>query len=497
MVSKKYSGELLDIESLKPVIVGSYTSIDYNDTLHYKDKEIVDGSVSAVKVYKQDIIEGNLEYIIFGNINTQFDLEDITSLNELRECLGMNSAKDRVNKSINGVTHNVMGTPIHINKTDKCSLVEYEDRLKNISDNLSEEEIDKIVEDIKKYGTKIYRNYALKGKYIALARKVGNVGISYDVLVSHTDVHISYEKAKHIVEDIYTNYQDYGNVTVDGKIMTIQGLDGTYKYDMDKIYKEYNRYAIPSSRKIKANLVDPLYKETITAKGELREIETGRSSTLIIPKDVKRVLAKSININQNTSRIVFGDTIEYCNKACIATEYEYFAYKAFKYLEIGTSNVVATQILQAFNKQSMFKNVEVTFSRDINAKEYAYIIYNRVYSNNIKAPNLINMQKGFIVKVMDEIIKSKLGNFSILENPIEYTVEQRGEKLVCLTNIEYRRFIKRYEQLKSLWADILKSHADTDLSNKIDSILKDIDKKIVFRKKELKKSAKSVKEGLV
>lgn len=139
--------------------------------------------------------------------------------------------------------------------------------------NINERRQDIKEKDIIKY-TKVLKEMDCKkiisvqlntNNKVVINRKLYKQGIKYTVVEIN-----NYGTSKHKqwrIEDIYNDIDSFDNIKVIGDgIFEVYGLDGTYRYDINKIYNEYNNKSIESRSKLKAKLLDDMALEDINGK---------------------------------------------------------------------------------------------------------------------------------------------------------------------------------------------------------------------------------------
>lgn len=366
------------------------------------------------------------------------------------------------------------------------------DSINNEPSNIPKEKIYELIEVLKERKIGIEVLYRKVENDIVLCREIKKAGINYVVYKYDTNYkHHIIEEVK--LEDIIRDSNMYPNVQNDGSTIKIAGLDGMYEYDIQKVYDVYKRKEVSTTRSKKSKLVGVNLIEKINLKSELVELSTDQAN-IMVPSEAKKILSGAIKINENNTDIVFRNTLENIDKSPYSYRGEYYGTKSpIERLHIECNEDVTMKILKAFTKPSQFKDIDIVFYRDITPYEIYYIAFSNVF-RQIKLENGLTIRPETVKDALEIMVNNEL-NLDILKEPVKFTLEEQGSRLVGISDRAYRNFKYKHKKLKEESVYLLKM-ADEDLRNSFIRFTKQIDSLIASRDKELKKNIKIAKENL-
>ena len=166
-----------------------------------------------------------------------------------------------------------------------------------IQDSIIDEQESRLyIEKIKKMNVDVIWHISIPFKGIAVDRACRRTGIVYTVIQCKEDKTgetYTVEDTLYL-EEIYNSPEQFQNVVVRNNIMYIAGIDGVYKYDMNKVGQEYKRLILKDTASKKAKLLGIEYNARITESGELLKLKCSRVTK--IPDNVLYVAKRSIEI---------------------------------------------------------------------------------------------------------------------------------------------------------------------------------------------------------
>ena len=344
---------------------------------------------------------------------------------------------------------------------------EHIDKNNNNYDSLNEATVERYFKCLKIVSTSVWSNTNISDKRLLLGRKCSDKGINYKVLNYVENKAVTDSLIDVTLEEVYDNADDYANIILEGTTLKIVGLDGAYSYDMTKIHSSYKRNTIKSNRSLRAAIIDPTYKETINAKGELTELRSDKT-IIQIPSEIKSIASKSIKLNDNNTTLLFGEGVESCSSNCLE---ESKGYTNLACVEISCNKKAGLAILKSINKIRPGDNGKtiIRFNRNITYEEYAYAVFAGRFGTSVESANLANIEDKFIKEVLKNIIKNQLDNLKILNESTKYTEKD-------LSNIKYK-----FKTFEEVWNEILKNSASRELQANTDSVIEAVHKQIADR----------------
>ena len=505
-----YTGDYItDISPLLPIITsGIARTSKYNISIpEYYILSCKDGKFDIEKnenmlieitrdEIKTDMVPHTNKYTLGGNVFRGLNINNKEHLNDIKELLRITQVRDNIDQAIITLKQRREGRGGKIDAETELYLPtsqlqyfrvvarENVDKDMNSYDNTPDNIIQKYLKYLSIMTSHIYGKIDCSSTKLALTRKCNSKGIDYKV-IQFTDYYWRYSNES--VENIYEHSKEYDNIIVEDSKIKIIGLDGAYSYDINTLHKEYNRFEVKSNRSLKASLVDPTYKEVITARGELKYFSNGLAN-LIIPNNVKDILRRSIRPTRSNTIMIFGDAIENCSSDCFDTNNTDYNF-APKYIEIGCNNKAGLGVVKSLTKiESSLRNTEIAFTRDITPKEYAQLLFSRYIGNNAKSNKLNNIDDEFITATIKEMITSNLDNLKILSKPIEFEYDITENGVVIKADYMIESFKYQLDKFKSIWEDSLKHLASKKLTTSILEIIDKSNKQVQFRQAELKEN---------
>lgn len=317
----------------------------------------------------------------------------------------------------------------------------------------------------------IWNIICLTRKNTILYRKCTKKGINYRVLGISEYGYNSLSEVN--IEEIYNNADRYDNIVVDGDEITITAMDGAYKYNINKLYDTYNRKIIKSNKALKAALMNTEYKEVINEKGDLIRLKSD-SEDLIIPSNVIAIEKCAIEVIKENRRIIFGENIKSSSLKAITSHLS--GYSHVEYIEINCDKKAGESIVNSLSKirYKLKDTVLIKFNRDITPQEFLLITREcSLNLYNIDSTNKNKINDEFIEEVIQVIIKKDLSKLSMLNEPIEVTVE----KVWCdgkMISKNYAKLLFKFDSFTVYWDKILKNYASTELKTKIYKMINSI-----------------------
>lgn len=508
--SDRYTGEYIAEDGkILPVITCDPTNFRYREFRYDNGKLITNVydnmlfNVSRGEIQK-DIVYHTNKYTLAGRVYRDILIDEERFSNEIEEALRMNSFRNsidtdiadirakRISRSPNlstdtkgkvdpdtGILLPIKSIPYH-----KQIIVEKMDTSMNAYESISKQEIDRYKKMLRVMKCDIYSETDFTSKRVALIRRCNNRGIEYKTLIFNEMGWVFIRNVE--LEEIYANSENYSNVEVREQQIKIVGLDGAYSYDIEKIYAEYNKRPIKSTRSLKASLVDPDYKEWINEKGDLKELRSG-TDNIIVPKSVKSILKKSIKVSTRNKAIIFGDNIEKASSIAID------GYKnIINYIEIGCNKQAGIPLVKSLLGLLKWNNkVTVKFTRDVSPEEYVMLM--DIHNVTVDSEILSKITDEFVINTLKIIIDSQLNNFNILKEPIKYeyfklydTATQTYKEKPYYR--EYTEFISYYNTLKETWTNKLMKQSSDELKSNIETLFNRVDMQIKSRDKEFEEA---------
>lgn len=501
---KLYTGELVDnLPKLKPILISNRV-IDYVDGKVEVSK--IASTITDIGSIKRGIVYETDKYTLNGDVSCNLDLNK--NIKELDKLIRLKQNRGSIQGALFGLKDNK-------GLTNDCYLyadMEFMEgnRIPSYSEtgNLSDVDVNNYIRII---GNKlnIHLSLEVKNKTLLLGRRCTSKGIEYKAK-SLTRFYTEDGNITVTLEDVHANADAYQNVVVKDNYMTIVGLDGVYKYDMDKIYDTYNRKIIKTNRSIKALMVDPSYKEVINSIGELKFIGSDRN-TIIIPKEIKYIKDSAISLTDNNKTIMFGNSIEECSKKCIVVSPKYNnAYNGHTLQKVVIDNKyrkVRDNILASLKNIDYLveRGIIIEYTGDIEVEEYADMLYSDIctrFLSRITANNISDQK--FIEDTIDLFISKHLNGFDILTREVKFNTKsskKTGDVIDIIVDKEYIRIKESFKLLKKLWRGTLSCMVtynfyklvSKEFYSKMEKIIKQAHEFIKYRDKELEKSIRKYK----
>lgn len=317
-----------------------------------------------------------------------------------------------------------------------------------------------------------------KGR-LALSRNVTDINIVYKTL-GWKDKQILKTSQQTYLEDIFNTHEEYANVVVKDNIMIIYGIDGAYRYDMDKIYESYQNKALFNKKNVKAQVLGLDYKEKVTESGVLVELITD-SKTVTIPENVKVIDTRSIKLAKTVEEITFGKNIELMRGKAL------FISDMIANLKVNIDNdnrKVRESIIR--NIQSVYGHInqlEIKVNGDLTERDLLnmLILYD-INSLKLTANNFNTQEEKdkLIESAFNLLIKSKYKTLSKLGDRENYERTDKDyyvypyvvniktlDDIYCIYKTDIEQFIR------------LLKFASDEVRNKIESIIKKLEVKIM------------------
>lgn len=494
----KYTGTLIEgANKLKPLVILNQTY--YLDKGKLEKKLLEDKILDTSEIIYNGVYESK-KYTLLYKLMITLDIKNNRHINQIKDIFRMNDFETKFDSCIDSFNKYTKNETLETDKitgikipTEKCrySFIVLEEPIdcnKNEYKVVDEETEKFYINALNIMNTKVRNIVKIKEMKLALFRKVTSKGITYNV--ASAEGYSSFKFTNVRLEDIYKDRDSYGNIKEVGNTITIRGLDGVYEYNMDKIHEVYQRYEINSVKNLKARMLNIGYKESITALGELKELVSD-DSTITIPTRASIVLKESIVIYKTTTKIIIGKNVTKfdTNAFRFITEYARGT-QTITSITIGCDKKAAMGVLKAIvNADSLLDySAEIVFDRDIDAEEYAFILFNKLAKKgNVKSNNLINMTDKFIEDTMVVLINNHLKGFKVLNRPKEVKGKftKISKKLSGFKeDIQYNVFELELRKLISIWNHVLSDKASEKLRISIDSTLDKAQNLLEFRKKE-------------
>lgn len=331
--------------------------------------------------------------------------------------------------------------------------------------------------------TEMWIDIKNKDGYFLLNRIINNNGISYKYIKANG----VYDYTSTIpIEQLFEQKVNFINLSYDGNDLTVYGLDGTYKYDMEKVYDEYNSRLVKTNKAVKARVLGLDYSEDITAGGVLLKLKTD-SDKLIIPSRVKVVGKKSIELHENNTEIVFEDGVERVYATCFVQKHYN---QKIKSVSINFKSIKAgVELIRAISKNwAMHNGVELTYNRDISIAEVREIASQGMEKTIVNAPNM-NLNNKIKDEDAFEIFKQValcIGvNIPLLGKRSEYKKSSSGYTRYIDRDLEthYQTLQDIYyeiNKLVSLHNNLLRPYFSFDINMKIHEYLINLKEKTVY-----------------
>lgn len=342
------------------------------------------------------------------------------------------------------------------------------------AEDIDNETIEKYLSYLDVMEPSIFLEYDSDTKNIALARVVTSKGIDYSVIDGRDDSNVR----KETIERIYDNHNDYSNVTIDEDIMTIVGLDGAYEYDMQKIYADYNRKILKSTKSAKSALLGIKHIEEIENNGLLRKLDTD-TKEIVIPDNVTELGRESLYINETTERVIFNDNIKASSSRAIKVVNPGVVTVEFNCNE-KAGLAITKSLLTAFTFENKLRRVVYKYNRDISPEEYLEIMLKK-YTVRAEANNLRNNEF-----ISDKLPKDIIG-VALKQN--KKIIEEILEVKELDSDSDYIVFRKKMEKLRNTYSHLYDRLKKSNLST---GILDDLIKLIRLMDNRLDKAHRSI-----
>lgn len=476
-----YLGELItDSEPLLPVVrlntlfnLSNIDNIPYNTLTHYYNgKIVVNGADNFLRYFKPDMLTYNQvyqtdKYTVCDRIFVKVRIGNEEDRSLIENILARKGTIERINDMLERMEQRRPS-----GRRDQLTGIIKPTKQLRYSTLIVEEEIniqfrdyayidmietEKYIDILKAMENNIYVCIRLRTNKVALARRASKKGIDYSVIDTR-----SIKKMERVnLEEIYETADEYDNVTVDKDIMTIRGLDGVYRYEMDTVYEVYKRYKVDSVTNAKAALVDPTYEEVVEANGDLKRLY-GSLKVLKIPDNVNRIVEGSIQASNKTEAIILGENVKQCSARALCKE---GSIPGLKYIEIGCNKRAGLGILKSLENFNDFKAgvIELKYTREISPEEYFFILYAEY--RRFEVGNLEKMDDEFIFRVVQLIIEKRLDGLKNVKN--------------CSIDM-YSEYGDEYKRLMRIWASKFMGKASEELTEKVTVLFKGVGRLLGF-----------------
>ena len=393
-MNNRYCGKLYSDYRLRPILYKKNNTED--DIIHNEiymkkgrlsNNKITEDIQIPIDTINKDIVYNNGVYTLPFEVYSFIDVFEDRGLRDLKVLLSSNNNIEVINKFLASANKKGKG---------KLKLLLAYDN--NCTGLLDDSTLFKYVKVLRDLYADVYCKYDFGYTNCALIRNLNDKGINYVVIARNEG---AYSIKEVYLEYIYNNYDKYANVEVVGNEMVIYSLDGTYHYNMDMIYNEYNRKIIMSKDNSSGDMCDI----SILNTGELLSLHT-TSEYVEIPNNIKEISKKSIVLNEkNKVLIVNGSDIKY--NAPILDNWEN---SSLEKLIINCSPKLAIDLIEDLKSGCLHKFKEIVYNRDITTLELAYLLFYRVAErvksfnfdiSRIKDPSL----RKFLDKTSYEVLK--------------------------------------------------------------------------------------------
>lgn len=307
---ENYVGDKLNEEQLKPLAISVHlddSKVKYN-VISIKGEEIKVKETRAIDLTHIEDFSGQL-----------FQFKNYTLCYRHMQRIKLDTSQDIVNfvNNYSNIFNNDIQALAHQAETlsygEPIEIIMGRNKYNNLSINKkTDSEIIKCLTNAFINGTtyKVF-NECKKDTRLktVLQRKITIEGIDYCVFKFRESYSYVAQFETSTLEYIYKNYKEYTNVKVQNNVMVIRGLDGVYRYDMDKIHNIYKREVMRDPNKTsKALVIGKEYNQSITQSGELQRLST-TLKTVVIPDNVRKIIKNAITLNDNNENIIFGPNI--------------------------------------------------------------------------------------------------------------------------------------------------------------------------------------------
>lgn len=306
ILTENYTGEKIGDSKYK-YIVASNIKVNNrhlycwaNSSIYYIENNKLQVKRSRKK-HTKETIEKDRAVLIGDYIEHSYKAHDIEGIKGLLKYDTVyqliNTGIQIVNNSCGNVQlHPKFNIPIPTNKIEYRPLYVEKSNLGPINTSVN---VDLEAERFEIMNTKLsVIDSIYKDKYIPVCRQVTPQGINY-----YVTTYEGKEQDKIItLEDIIGNTSMFINTHIDEDTITVESLDGIFKYDIEKIKARYRREIKKSSSNTKAKLLGLNYKENISIDGTLTELVSDRD-ILTIPDGVTKITYKSIQVGSNCRKI--------------------------------------------------------------------------------------------------------------------------------------------------------------------------------------------------
>lgn len=499
----KYTGEVvIGKKPLSPIV-----SSDIDSARNFKRTKMlkIDSDrdyVSVVdiqplkKVSFSEKVIGNLyEYNGVTIYNAITEKVSLSESNKIAKFIRMSKFRDKVNNLYRYYDKEEYKRDKKLGRVKNVS-IEYNIGEEYTYDNLEPTEIREYLNKLRTLKCDIFIKYNLgRTGNVALYRNCQDNGISYNTLVPNK--HSMFNREYADLEDIYYYNSKYENVTVDGSIMTIIGLDGVYKYDMDIIHKTYNRAIVESEKVVKAKLIGKEYIEDVNSLGVLKKLKSTMSK-LVIPDRAVYLETGSVVISANNTELIFGNHIKDCNNNILSidTENTKGQFK-LNYIEVGDSEA-RDKIIYSINVMRYnLDGCSLHLKFDPTPDEYIKHIRMLTGFNSITVENKDLIDDKYITTIMGKLVATELNMCNILRSKIgieKETATSKPLQYYYKVSDKLYKFKYQYESVFSHWEDRLRHLASDELKHKIDVLLEDIKTRIESREIEANNEVKRLTE---
>lgn len=283
-----------------------------------------------------------------------------------------------------------------------------------------------------------------KDKYIPVCRQVTPQGINYYVT--------TYEGGAQdkiiTLEEIIGNPSMFTNTYIDEDTITVESLDGIFKYSIEKIKARYRREIKKSSSNTKAKLLGLNYKENISIDGTLTELVSDRD-ILTIPDGVTKITYKSIQVGSNCRKIEIPASVWYIEEGFNQTQLNNIRELDLECIE-EVRKVMYDTVISPYRS----KSIKINIKSPVQSKE----IIRLVLGYEVDLGNItVDGGTEFITKeLVQSIINRAVGNLEkayIFKKPLQFNFSSynySGYSLDYRHQSSLSEVQKKYSELKRI-----------------------------------------------
>lgn len=297
----------------------------------------------------------------------------------------------------------------------------------------------------------LYKKDIIVDTSYLLCRELKKDGINY-IEYRYNHVLDNYEINRVEIEEVIENPSLYSNIKINNEYIVIKGLDGEYKYNIDKIHAIYKRRKKKTASCNKAKLLGKNRTEIVNERGDLLKLSTDEE-VVILSTDVRNILEYAIELNHNNKSIAIGENILNINKNSIIVKDISNRYNHLEVLYINCKEETSLKVIKAMDNNFITHIDKVVFNRQITSNELLELAFGRVYSKidfkkeyNISDEMLID----FINKSMDKYLD--MGIFTMKD---KVQVDYIGREKIVYVNNRYEIFKENYRLLKHAWKKVV------------------------------------------